>query len=126
MCVPQINVEIIPITQYIVNEINGVGVPTRLKGYGYIICGIELVIEDPSHIKNMMKSLYVSVAKANHTDVLNVERSIRYAIEQTFAYGDMTRINEVFKNIVDVNKGKVTSKTFIKRMAQVVISKYLR
>ena len=57
-----------------------VGVPTNLKGFGYLRQAIEIVYNDPSAINDVLKGMYSSIAKSNNTSVSCVERNIRTAL----------------------------------------------
>lgn len=68
---------------YISNTLLALGIPTRLKGYGYLREAILRMAEDPG--QSITKELYPAVAAACRTesakiDRTHVERSIRSAI----------------------------------------------
>ena len=41
----------------------GLGIPTRLKGYKYMLSAIEQVLEDETSLEGVTKILYPDVAK---------------------------------------------------------------
>ncbi len=67
-----------PITM-VSNMLLYLGVPTKLKGYGYLREAILLFRQNPA--QTITKELYVQVARKCNATVTQVERSIRTAIE---------------------------------------------
>ena len=59
----------------------GLGIPTRLKGYKYILAAIEQVLEDETSLEGVTKILYPDVAKKYNSTPQRVEKAIRHAIE---------------------------------------------
>ena len=57
------------------------GIPTRLKGYKYILAAIEQVLEDETSLEGVTKILYPDVAKKYNSTPQRVEKAIRHAIE---------------------------------------------
>lgn len=56
------------------------GIPSKLKGYKYILDGIDLAIQDKEILGALCKELYPMIAKINHTSTSSVEKGIRDAI----------------------------------------------
>lgn len=59
----------------------GLGIPTRLKGYKYILAAIEQVLEDETSLEGVTKILYPDIAKKYNSTPQRVEKAIRHAIE---------------------------------------------
>ena len=59
----------------------GLGIPTRLKGYKYMLSAIEQVLEDETSLEGVTKILYPDVAKKYNSTPQRVEKAIRHAIE---------------------------------------------
>lgn len=61
--------------------IQGMGIPTNLKGYIYLRTAIVCAVKQPDLTCYFMKQLYVKVAEIHHVKLHSVERAIRYAID---------------------------------------------
>lgn len=57
------------------------GIPSHLKGYKYILDGVDLAINDKEILGALCKELYPTIAKINHTSSTSVEKGIRDAIK---------------------------------------------
>lgn len=53
----------------------GLGIPTRLKGYKYMLSAIEQVLEDETSLEGVTKILYPDVAKKYNSTPQRVEKS---------------------------------------------------
>mgnify|MGYP003293724525 CR=1 FL=1 len=71
---------------HVSNLLLALGIPTKLKGYGYLREAVLLMAEDPK--QSITKELYPAVAAACDGDRKNVERSIRSAIEKAWLFRD--------------------------------------
>ncbi len=80
------------------NLIHQVGVPQHLIGYQYLKEAICMGFNDDNTIKQITKFTYPSIAKRHLTSAEKVERSIRSAIEATWAK-DSENLNLLFKQI---------------------------
>ncbi len=98
--------------QFITKTLHELGVPTHIKGYNYIKEGILLVYEDPEHLSRM-KELYPIIAKRFTSNVKNVERSIRHAIEISWNRGDWELMEDLFGHSIDMDKAKPTNSEYI-------------
>ena len=103
------------------------GMPAHLDGYRFTSRAIELVLGDPSMIKNVTKILYVVIATEGKFKKLEnkpekaskrVERSIRTAIEITWQRGDKQFIQEIFGNSINPERGRPTNSEFIAMIAE--------
>lgn len=63
------------------------GMPTHLKGYRFLLYSVLLTMADPSRLGAITRNLYPAVAQHYNTTASRVERSIRHAIENTWARG---------------------------------------
>ena len=72
------------------------GVPAHLKGYGYIREAIMMLVEDMEIAQSITKVLYYDIAKKHGTTVSKVERSIRNAVEVSWARGNIEAFEKYF------------------------------
>lgn len=54
------------------------------KGYGYIICAIQIISEKPESLQYVTKELYPVIARAYGTDWKVVEHGIRLAVSRSW------------------------------------------
>ncbi len=98
----------------IVELLHNIGMPTRCKGYGYIIDAIMFRIENPEKARSITKQLYPYVAEVNHTEPYRVERNIRNAIEIVCSYKDSReKIKNIFGYTRIEEKHKITNSEFL-------------
>ena len=98
----------------IADHLNKCGMPPHLFGYTYMITAIKLCLNDPELIHNITSGLYGDVASIHGTTASRTERALRHAIEAIFdRAGGLDYIEQVFGNVVNVNKGKLTNSEFI-------------
>ena len=81
----------------ITNLINEIGVPPHYLGYTYLQEAIMLAYEDENYIHNIVKGLYVDVAKKYESTSSRVERAIRHALDTVCREGNPVVIQKVFK-----------------------------
>lgn len=93
------------------------GVPSHIKGYGFIREGIALMYYDTSMMQTITKRLYPTIATKFATTSSRVERAIRHAIELSWIRGDIVIIEEIFGNSIDYNKAKPTNSEFMATLA---------
>ena len=63
------------------------GVPTNLRGYGYLRSALMLALERPETLRGLGRRLYPAVAREHGASVPAVERAIRHAIAVTWLRG---------------------------------------
>lgn len=68
------------------NILLNLGIPTKLKGYGYLREAVRIFAADPK--QSITKELYSEVANRCNATVTQVERSIRTAIETAWDHQD--------------------------------------
>jgi two-component system response regulator (stage 0 sporulation protein A) len=93
------------------------GMPTHIKGYGYVRTAIAMVHEDRDMLGKVTGALYPNIAREYGTTGSRVERAIRHAIEVAWIRGDTNFTNELFKYTVSYNKSKPTNSEFIALLA---------
>lgn len=97
------------------------GVPDHLRGHAYAVEAILLTVEDRAYIRSVTFGLYPQVAAKFNTTAARVERSIRYLIDVTWAYGDLDQQMRYFGGISRSQQGKPTNAAFIARIANEVL-----
>jgi two-component system response regulator (stage 0 sporulation protein A) len=93
--------------------IDGIGVPSHLNGYQYLIYAGSLVAQDLSFIHSMNKNIYSSIAQKFGTTAACAERSIRNAVEITWNKGDIDKLYKLFGSEFDDRKTKPSNSEFI-------------
>jgi len=93
--------------------LNMIGMPAKLSGYRYLRRALLMSLSDSSALDDLAGRLYAPIAEAENTIATNVERSIRYAIEFVFMYGQLDAIQKLFGFTINSNKGKPSNREFI-------------
>lgn len=75
-------------------ELYLLGMPAEYKGYQYIICALDHLLEQPQELVMMM--IYKQVAEEFQTAPSSVERSIRTVIRKMWTVGNRAQIYKVF------------------------------
>ena len=107
---------------YITNLLHELGLSTNIKGYSYIKEGIRLIYHNPKH-NSFTKEIYPIIAKKYDSNIKNVERNIRHAIDISWNRGNWDTIEEIFGYSIDQEKAKPTSKEYIITIADILIQK---
>ena len=68
------------------------GIGKSYKGYDYIVYAIHMILRDESLLQCVTKTLYIDIAKANHTSSDCVERDIRKVIEIIWKHNQENRL----------------------------------
>ena len=103
----------------IISTLDSFGVSRSYTGYGYVVYGIQLIIEDKERIECITKSLYHDIAEHYHTTWNCVEKNMRTVINSVWeSHND--RLLEIIFNKSNRNK-KPTNKEFLKYMYDYVI-----
>jgi two-component system response regulator (stage 0 sporulation protein A) len=89
-------------------------IPDHTKGYKYLKECIGIAFNKPDVIKNLSKYLYPIIASRNDTNIYNVERSIRHAIELAWSAGEVKRDGEQSAG----DKKKPSNRQFIIKILQ--------
>ena len=97
------------------------GIMPNTKGYKYLKKAILLTADDPAILSSITKRLYPAVAEAFGTSAACVERSMRYAIQNTWDRGRFRETDLFFNN--SKNRQKPTNAEFIATIADLVLLK---
>ncbi len=124
MCVAPISTVDLPLSEFITVELDRLGMQKNTKGYQFTFYAIELYLTHNDMFYSLTKSVYPAIANEYSTSTQSVERLMRYTIENTFEYGDLDAIYELFGNLISENKGKVTNGCFIKTIANKILKSY--
>ena len=101
----------------ITKMLHELGIPSHIKGYGYIREAVSIIFENPEVIGGITKELYPSLATKFNTTVSRVERAIRHAIEVSWNRGNLDFMEELFGFSVDIDRAKPTNSEFIVTLA---------
>ena len=93
------------------------GIPSHIKGYGYIREAVSIIFENPDVIGGITKELYPALAIKFNTTVSRVERAIRHAIEVSWNRGNLDFMEELFGFSVDIDRAKPTNSEFVVTIA---------
>lgn len=110
--VTEVNIEVV-----ISKLFRDLGIPTHIKGYGFLKDGILLAIEDKKSLEQITKTVYPTIARKNQTTPSKVERGIRHAIEVAWKRGNTKVQNELFGYSILEDKGKPTNSEFLSAIA---------
>ena len=100
------------------NKLHDNGMQSSSKGYYYVRDAIARVCENPNYFRKVTTVLYPEISLKYDTTSSRVERLIRYAIDVSWLKGNMEVMNEIFRNSVDIDKGKPTNTEFIMTLAE--------
>ena len=67
--------------------LSGLGMPSRLRGYGYLRTALRLALEEPELLRGLNRRLYPAVAAEHGATAPAVERAIRHAVAVTWQRG---------------------------------------
>ncbi len=101
----------------ITKMLHELGIPSHIKGYGYIREAVSIIFEKPEIIGGITKELYPELASKFNTTVSRVERAIRHAIEVSWNRGNLDFMEELFGFSVDIDKAKPTNSEFMVTIA---------
>lgn len=101
-----------------------IGVAAHLRGWRYLLTGIELTLQDEGMIHAMTKRLYPEIAAKHGVTSTKVERAIRNAIETAWTTGDLEMQHRYFGSSVSADKGKPTNAAFIAGIAEYLRLRY--
>ncbi len=95
------------------NTLLNLGIPTKLKGYGYLREAIRIFADDPN--QTITKELYTEVANRCNATAMQVERSIRTAIQTAWDHQDSQVWSRYFP--CESGGGRPTNGEFVARLA---------
>ena len=82
-------------------------------GYEYIVTSLELSCFCNKY-DNFSRSLYPKVAEIFDDEATNIEKMIRYSLDEAFIHINYEVLEKYFGNTINKNKAKATNKQFIK------------
>lgn len=94
-----------------------IGVQPNVRGWRYIMDGVQMVAADEELAHHMTKELYPAIAAKHDTTTSRVERCIRHAIEWAYTNGNPDMLKHYLGNIAAYDKGKATNAAFIAGLA---------
>lgn len=89
------------------------GFPASLRGYGYCVTAIELLLERPELAGMLTKGLYPLTAQVHGTTAGSVERAIRHGVECAYDRAGREVFSRFFGNSVGGMYGKPTNAEFL-------------
>lgn len=101
----------------ITDELRALGVPMHIKGYQYLLDSVMIVLKDPATLGRVTKAIYPPIAELHDTTPSRVERSIRNAIDLTFARGNPDVLRRVYRLDEQPDK-KIANSEFIAVIAE--------
>lgn len=101
------------------NLLRQLGVPVKLKGYGYLREAVELYADDPE--QSITKELYCKVAQRCNATTVQVERSVRTAIETAWLHRDRPVWRRYFTG-GDI--ARPTNGEFVAQLADCLLTRY--
>ncbi|MBQ2953785.1 MAG: sporulation initiation factor Spo0A C-terminal domain-containing protein [Clostridia bacterium] len=75
--------------------LTAVGVPTNLRGYGYLRTALTLALEQPEVLRGLGRRLYPAIAREHGASASAVERGIRHAVAVTWERGGGERCRQL-------------------------------
>ena len=98
------------------------GISPDLKGYVFLREAIEMVMNDETLLhRNTTKIIYPTIAQQFKAKPMNVERTIRHAIETSADKADPEFSKEVFGGVVSVHRWIPTNSQFIGYVASYLV-----
>lgn len=96
------------------------GMPAHLKGYQYLIVGIQLAVNDPHLLSRLITGLYPTIAVRFDTTASKVERAIRHAIDITWQRGRVEQVNQLVGCPATCQEDKPTNGQLIATVAELI------
>lgn len=107
--------------QLVYKHLLALGVDLSGKGYVYLKNAICRVLDEPSRINSVGKSIYTPIAKENGATYAGVDRCIRYSIAQVFANSPQEVLIRYFGESTVMNeKGTISNTAFIGAVAEYI------
>lgn len=98
---------------WVCSELMHIGVPQHLTGYKFIVAGLLLCVKSPGYLDSYTTGLYPAIADVFDSSTPRVERSIRYALETAWAYGDSEYQHKLFGYTIPCEKSKPINSMFM-------------
>ncbi len=106
----------------IINTLDSFGVSRSYTGYGYVVHGLMLIIEDRERLECITKSLYLDIARNYRTTWTCVEKNMRTIVNSVWNSPN-NELLEIIFNKANRSK-KPTNKEFLKYMYDYVVCAY--
>lgn len=106
--------------EYILSILKSMGVPSNMKGHGFLATAIKAAVIKPSLLEYVTKLLYPGIAKIHKSSAATVEKDIRHVIDAAWNRGDVEFFNEVFGHTISRKRGKPTNSEFIAATAEYI------
>ena len=98
----------------VIKFLNKIGVRTNLNGYRYLKESIYLeLLKDTKYYVREKEALIKVIAEENHTCKTNIERSMRYAIQDLVKNRDCKELNKIMGGNIFSNYKIPTNMEFI-------------
>lgn len=94
--------------------------PMTIHGFVYTLDAVELIIQNPALLHDIVHGLYASIGRIRAQRCSNIERCIRTAVEKTFELGDMDFLFPLYSHVIKPLSGKPTNGDFISILAALV------
>lgn len=107
-------------TERVTTMLLTLGMPPHLRGFRFVRDAALLAQKKPEWLCALTKGLYPVIARHHDTSVLSVERSIRHAIEVTWARGRIEAMDHIFGRRVCSLGEKPTNGEFIGLLTEVL------
>lgn len=101
--------------KFIETTLRILGLNKSYKGFNYLICAVNLVLEDSDILTYICKGLYVEIALQYDTSVASVERNIRTARKVIWNNGDKNTLNSIFGSMY--HQSMPSNAVFIDKLA---------
>jgi len=104
----------------VVSKLMLIGFKPYCNGFRYIREALKIIVAEPDMINQITKTLYPQLAEKFDSAPSNIERCIRYSIEDTWKNGNMDKIDEIFGFTVSKMRGRPTNSEFLATMSQAI------
>lgn len=108
-------------TAYVLLQI---GAPDHLRGYGFVMEGVRIVVRDPEVIRRrkVTRELYQVLADAHGIPLLRVERVMRTLITNIFDHNPPELLSRYFK-LSNIHNGRITNTAFLSTVSALVMER---
>lgn len=108
----------------IITALQYIGTPSYLLGFEYYVLALEKVYYDPSYVHRMME-LYEEIGAEIGKSWTSVEKAMRTAVIDTWDYGNVFAIHEIFGYSLSADRDRPTNRAFITAMTRYIKIKSL-
>ncbi len=100
--------------------LDAMGFSLNHNGYYYIAYAVDLILHNPTLVRQTTTQLYPLIAQKFEVSSCSVERCIRSSIEYAWLKGDIKLLNKLFLNKVDADRAKPTNSIFLSVVSKMV------